>query len=525
MPRYCLTARFPLGIYLGHTGDANRDPSPDPARLHAALLNAAAQGCSAVADQDERWLAPSEKALRALEWIDENPPTGLAMPEQQWLSTDRSRMMFREVSSVIISKNGVERKTENRAVSDGVAVNGRYGYVWDDMPSEIADTITELLPDVSCLGESTSLVILEKAELEPNFVIDPEATAFSIGRKAVRVATTGRTQHLVDTFRSNYGKKRPTKASDKFTSSDTLHPPGVAGECLATARYSPVSAELREASTPWAEAIIVEATGKQLAQHEYVSAAVALHRALIARIRVDVSPVITGRYPEGTVRPANNLAIQYLPHKYVECLGINSSVFVLLVPKGTDAATYEQLQKALTGVFPLRSRGKILCQLQFNGRVVRADEFWPAPQPGMARLWQPLNVFIPESRPNNRPSQYQWTLADAGLLSVAHVWRESFATDAKGPGKYIELRNKVKASGVRVFRSQPVTRQVRNFVHRTNKSLTVQPWKGLIYLANLLPSTAIAALGQSRHLGGGLLVPFDVSTQDFQAMLKEEADA
>lgn len=525
MPRYCLTARFPLGVYLGHTGDANRDSFPDPARLHAALMNAAAQGCTAQVDQDERWLVPSERALRALEWIDENPPTGLAMPEQAWVSSDRARMMYREVSSVTISKNGVDRKTENRAVSDGVAVNGSYGYVWDDMPTDIADAIDELLPDVSCLGEATSLVILESAPIDPNFVIDPEATAFTIGRKPVRVSASGRTKHLIDVFRSGYGKKRPSKSADKFSNSDPLHNPPVAGAFLATARYVPVDVEDHDSATPWSEAIVLEAVGKQLDPSEYVSAAVALHRALIARIRNDVSPVITGRYPEGDPRPANNLAIHYLPHKYVESLGINSSVFVLLVPCGTDAATYEQLQKALTGDFPLRSKGKTLCQLKFNGRVIRSDEFWPKPRSGTVRLWEPLNVFIPESRPNNRMTRDQWSLADAGLLSIAHVWRENFATSAKGPARYVELRNKVWAAGARVFHARPVTREVRNYVHRTNKSLTVQPWQGLVHLADLQPTTAVTALGQSRHLGGGLLVPFDVSMQDFAVLVKEVENA
>ncbi len=38
-----ILARFPLGVYQGHKADGSPDAFPDPARLQAALLSAAAQ--------------------------------------------------------------------------------------------------------------------------------------------------------------------------------------------------------------------------------------------------------------------------------------------------------------------------------------------------------------------------------------------------------------------------------------------------------------------------------------------------
>ena len=43
-----IIARFPLGVYVGHKSDRRSDEFPDPARLHAALLNSAAQGTQAI---------------------------------------------------------------------------------------------------------------------------------------------------------------------------------------------------------------------------------------------------------------------------------------------------------------------------------------------------------------------------------------------------------------------------------------------------------------------------------------------
>ena len=43
-----ILARFPLGVYQGHKADGSPDTFPDPARLQAALLSAAAQGPHAI---------------------------------------------------------------------------------------------------------------------------------------------------------------------------------------------------------------------------------------------------------------------------------------------------------------------------------------------------------------------------------------------------------------------------------------------------------------------------------------------
>ena len=91
-----IIARFPLGVYVGHKSDRRSDEFPDPARLHAALLNSATQGTHAI--QGKHGLEPSESALVALKWLEKNPPDGIEKPTSLPVFTGRQRFMHREVA-------------------------------------------------------------------------------------------------------------------------------------------------------------------------------------------------------------------------------------------------------------------------------------------------------------------------------------------------------------------------------------------------------------------------------------------
>ncbi len=61
---FAVLAELPLGTYRGLAGDGSLDPFPTPARLHAALLVAAAAGTRAVADGD--LMKPNDEDEQAL---------------------------------------------------------------------------------------------------------------------------------------------------------------------------------------------------------------------------------------------------------------------------------------------------------------------------------------------------------------------------------------------------------------------------------------------------------------------------
>ena len=75
---FAIIAELPLGVYYGGVGDGEVDVLPSPARLHAALLCAAAQGPRALPRGE--LLAPCEEDAAALRWLEEHPPDGLRLP-------------------------------------------------------------------------------------------------------------------------------------------------------------------------------------------------------------------------------------------------------------------------------------------------------------------------------------------------------------------------------------------------------------------------------------------------------------
>ena len=76
---FAIVAEPLLGVYKGHVSSGQLDPLPSPARLHAALVCAAAQGVRAVVAGDD--LRPCDADLEALRWLEANPPDGIAVPQ------------------------------------------------------------------------------------------------------------------------------------------------------------------------------------------------------------------------------------------------------------------------------------------------------------------------------------------------------------------------------------------------------------------------------------------------------------
>jgi CRISPR-associated protein Csb2 len=62
-----------------------------------------------------------------------------------------------------------------------------------------------------------------------------------------------------------------------------------------------------------------------------------------------------------------------------------------------------------------------------------------------------------------------------------------------------------------VVRAQPLrTTDVDAYAHRVNNGAVVRPYTAVLWLGDLAGPQTVAAIGQSRHLGGGLLVPYDL---------------
>ncbi|MGV0684588.1 type I-G CRISPR-associated protein Csb2 [Mycolicibacterium thermoresistibile] len=518
MARFAIVATFPLGTYTGHRRDGSPDPFPDLARLHAALVNAAAQGSTAVLDRTG--LRPTERAVNALKWIEQNPPSGIRLPRTVQLS-NAGAIAYR--AEGVIRKEGgrwVDKKV-TRPICDGVALDGPFGWCWDtEVPTDVEETLAELCADVSCLGEAASPVVLHVGEIEPTDVLKTAATAFEAGGRRVRAPAPGRVDWLLQAHQGARPAKYPTLAQDRHKASEEARPSPVASDGLTELRY--IRPEPQPPAAPWQRVVLLEVNAP-VPREQRVGWCVALHRAIISRIGLGAPPLITGKYGRGVLPPANRLAIQYLDQSMVAVHGAQTPAFALLIPRDADSEDLLTLHRAVAGLTYLKSRyGER--RVKFNGLGIDAHEFWPAPRTGYRRLWMTHPVAIPETRPQrDDKNRLDWTLADAALLSLGFVWRDGLGAVGSGSAKYRDVVATVKQRGTEVLSARLVTTgDSAKYVHKLPDGVIAQPYRATLDLGSLSSARTLVAVGQTRHLGGGLLVPVDVPA-DAADLLEEAA--
>ena len=107
-------------------------------------------------------------------------------------------------------------------------------------------------------------------------------------------------------------------------------------------------------------------------------------------------------------------------------------------------------------------------------------------------------------------------LSEAALLSLAFAWKDTWTdrlprTRNRGCRYYQDLADAVRATGADVIAVQPLrTSQVGRYAHKVNEHAVVRPYRAVLRLNGVAGGRVVQAIGQSRHLGGGLLVPRDV---------------
>nr|WP_315200026.1 type I-U CRISPR-associated protein Csb2 [Actinomyces oris] len=512
-----ITAHFPLGVYHGHAVDGSPDPIPSPARLFSAFVSASHTGVTAGADGQ---VAPDID--EALTWLEEHPPNGLHIPSTTPVQTG-NRVAYRKTGT--IEKD--QPKTAAKAISDGYAINGEIGWIWDDMPDGVRDVLSRLCEDVPCLGEMDSPVVMSTEKVEANWRLDPAATAFTPGGLRVQVPAPGRTRVL----RELHFRSRPLKPPS--ASADAFHPTGdsvrtfpTSAECLRTARYA-AAEPVRHADgnhSPWRDVLIFLAdngAGREIAPERRVSWCVAFHRALVPRIGDGAPALVTGRYHEGLTRPANRLAIQYVPASVLAQSVAETELdvpgaFLIMLPSDVSDDDEAVILRALAGMTRLNyRRDEAPARLCPVGEVFDAQGFWRPPARGTQRLWSPTPVAVPEVT----RQRGKWTFEDAILLSLGFVWRDRFAAVPKGIQGYRSLVAQVRERGAGVMWHHRITRNPSLYAHRMPKGVTAQPYTALVSAGDLLGDTGLAAVGQSRHLGGGLLVPADLPIELAQNVL------
>jgi CRISPR-associated protein Csb2 len=496
---FAIVAEPLLGVYKGHVGSGQLDPLPSPARLHSALLCAAAQGVRAVADGDG--LQPCDVDREALRWLETNPPDGLAVPET--LRNGGEATAYRKEGLVVKEgRNPLSEKLVGKPAVTGVAVTGRFAWTWEqDPPQPVTAALAELCPEVPYLGTSESPVRLAVAQAEPTHRLDREADLFTGDGLDLAVATTGRVDALAAAHRET--SVAPPLNADAHRSSETTTPPPVVTAGLRRGRYA--REDLAPPQTPWTSVLLFR-MHRPVPPERRVRYAVAAHRALVGLVGDGAPAILTGDYATGVPRPGNRCAIQFLgpdaPH-------VGGPALALLLPREASDIDLTLVRMAVQRLRHVKvAAGPFKVESPVE---VPADQFWPEPAAGTERWWQTEPVAVPDSRP---PRGGRWSLADAAALSVALVWRHEFTVPGRGDARYRALAEAAVGRGVRVESAVRVMDgDVGRYVHKVHPDMVIQPYRGVLSLGKLTGHRTIAAIGQSRHLGGGLLVPRDLPSE------------
>jgi CRISPR-associated protein Csb2 len=502
---FAILADLPLGTYRGAGADGRPERIPSVARLHSALLCAAGFGPRAVEHgNDELELDDADGA--ALRWLEENPPDSVHLPE---LLINVGRVTaYRDDGTLKKSKDAISIKKLPKSPDAGTAVDGQFAWIWRETPPEpVRAALEQLCPDVAYLGTTEApvrLIAVTGEDFSATHDLEAGAGLFTPGGAGIERPAPGRLAELSEAHRAATGKP-PKASSDNWKTDEKSLSPVPGRKATETAWYAPRAAE--PAQVPWPEAIVIP-TDAAVPEQERVAWAVAVHRRLIQLIGFGAPPMITGAYPEGVRRPANRVALHFLDDRMPARQRLNG--LVILVPEGADTADLDALRRAAAELTSVRGPGGRIRKLDVNRlQVVAGNNFWEAPAPGAIRLWHTAPPAVPDTRGSRDD---EWNFAHAALLSVGFAWKDRLPkSPGRGAAYYRGLAAGASEAGVTVVHAKAIrTTHIGRYVHKINEHAVVRPYTATLSMGDLTGASTIQAIGQTRHLGGGLLVPFDV---------------
>lgn len=508
---FAIIAEFPLGMYRAHRADGLLDALPSPARLHAALLAAAGLGMRAERDGDR--LQPNAADRAALEWLEAHIPDGIVVPST--IARPDTAIAFRAEGFFGMRKGRRSLVTRSDTIG-GVTISGALGWLWDEPPpDDIAQALTALCADVSHLGTADSPVVLRVGEMVATHRMDPAASPFAGGGLDVEVPRPGRTRILETEF-ARQSRREPPKDESPRKGGEEARTAPVLRAATALVRYTSTT-EGPSAIAPWS-LVVVLPVDDHLPEESRVAWSVALHRALVSLIGDGAPSLVTGRYEPGVARPANRLAIHYIPGVLVGPPVIpGPGAFALLVPDDADPADLAAVERAVRSLREIRLGGRRLV-VRHEPRTVQGSTFWRPVPSDHVRVWRTEVPAVSEARP---PRGSRWSIGHAAILALGLVFRDRFPRPSRRGDWHIGLVDAVVKAGVGVLDAHKLHRPgAHRFVHRIATETPIQPYRAVLSLGTLAGERTILAIGQSRHLGGGLLVPLDIPA----AVIRETAE-
>lgn len=516
---FAIVADLPLGSYRGSSADGNPERIPSVSRLYSALLSAAGFGPRAVQRTPES-LDVSDADESVLRWLEDHPPTSVRIPALA-VNSGNGAAAYRDDGTLKKdSKSGTWAiKKLPKIPNAGTAVDGTFAWIWEQAPPEpVRIALEQLCPDVAYLGTSESpvrLTAMTGDAFEATLDRDPAASLFTTGATGIELPGPGRLEELSGAHRAATVTV-PSAAKDKHGTDEKSLAPVPPRKSVQTAWYTPRQPGV--GNVPWPQVITIPVS-QAIPDQDRVTWAVAVHKALVKALDFGAPPLVTGSYPDGVRPPANRVALHFLDESMPalpDAIKANGRTawLAVLVPDRADAADLEALRRALTQVRSLQ--GKRLWLFPREAKVLNGRQFWDEPEPGQVRLWRTAPAAIPDTRGSRDAN---WQFSHAALLSLGFVWQDQERdgerilpqVPGRGSAYYRGLARAVNDAGVAVVHARAVrTSDVNRYVHKINKDAVVRPYTAVLSLGGLPGPRVIQAIGQSRHLGGGLLVPLDI---------------
>ena len=498
-----MRADFLFGYYQGHSWAGALEDAPSPERLHSALL----AGACSLERQEGKHPDQGIDSLdrRLFDWLEGHVPDAISLPILIPQESD---------ATAYRNKGEVERYADGRkkacVATARTFLDGPISWSGGQGPStELVQRLGAIAREVPYLGEAASSVILSVVESSevPETALRRCDPKFDV--RTFKAADTGHTEELVDFFRQ---RQLPVKR-DKRRKKEEEESLQFNFTCLRDVYYERPEAGTTSTNVPWPHGYALRVEGRRLGREEYVAASVCLHKAIVSRFG-DALPRILQR--AGYSPLSNGLGIQVIsPEVPNNCLstGDGSDYLLVMFPQGTLAADEMQIARVLSGIQKLYSRRLGAFEVTFTGEWLDLGEFWdPAPS-GAKRLFTTEPLFIPDSRPPSKPKDdgTAWTVDDDARVAFGHVWRDlGLSVDAGDQGR-VDLSRKVADMGIAIGGGRIVpTSNIRSYVHHTNRgSVLLGEWAA-IDMGVMNCDRCVSAIGQTRHLGGGLLVPMDI---------------
>lgn len=506
-----MSGDYPVGIsvsflnnwYSGRTPSGTVEVLPSFARVFSALVGAGGSGSASVLGSDgERTLSPEVRS--ALEWIESNPPQMLSVPKHGPVCSDPEH--YRKTGNM--AKKGNGRVRPQVKFCYGTPVFGDLSWGWSSVPQYVQDTVGKLCLEVSYLGD-----VLSKAELRWGPL--PSAThrlgdGWSVGDQQ-DVPQSGRLEELVSHHALLRLQTRSQKTSESkefiggqspTTDSDKLRRDPRTRIRLMT--YVADTVEAEPLSAPWTHGVWIP-LHKAISPDHVVFRTRFLHRQLNKQADrsarssdsvYPVPPVLNGHHEDLAVRPANNVAVVYIPEPEVAGSGHaggGQPGFLILVPEGVPS---EDLALILQSACALRH----IEDAAGSPAIVDPTRWWDVPESGHMRLWTTYPLAVAETKISRKTLRLAKESAQASLRYV--------------------FRNRTGNTGTVVHARQSRTTDMHRFYHKATPMKPgglplVATYDAVVDLNGVLPDTAVCAIGQSRHFGVGLLLPLDIPISHF----------